>query len=81
MLLYQTLAFTIQKKYEKVTQNNKFKISAPTWNEKFESPHGSFFVSDIQDCFEYIFKKHEAVTDNPSIKICFKKYKIELCLK
>ena len=31
MLLYQTLAFTIQKSYK----NNKFKISAPTWNEEF----------------------------------------------
>ena len=39
MLLYQTLAYV--KKYEKVTQNNKFKISAPTWNEDFELPEGS----------------------------------------
>ena len=25
---------------------NKFKISAPTWNEKFEPRDGSYFVSD-----------------------------------
>ena len=37
--------------------NNKFKISAPTWSEKFELPDGSYSISDIQDYFEYIFKK------------------------
>ena len=34
--------------------NKKFKISAPTWNDKFELPDGSYSVSDIQDYFEYI---------------------------
>ena len=34
--------------------NNKFEISAPTWNDKFELPDGSYSVSDIQDYFEYI---------------------------
>ena len=38
--------------------NNKFKISAPAWNDKFELPDGSYSLSDIQDYFEYIFKKH-----------------------
>ena len=36
--------------------NNKFKISAPTWNDEFNLPGGSYFVSDIQDYFEYIIK-------------------------
>ena len=49
--------------------NNKFKISAPTWNDKFELPDGSYSVSDIQDYFEYTFKKHGENTDNPSIRI------------
>ena len=31
--------------------NNKFKISAPTWNETFELPDGSHSISDIQDYF------------------------------
>ena len=36
MLLYETLAFTIHgKKIKKTSKNNKFKISAPTWNEEF----------------------------------------------
>ena len=38
-------------------KNNKFKISAPTWNQKFELLDGSYSVSDIQDYFEYISKK------------------------
>ena len=36
--------------------NNKSKIYAPTWNDKFELPDGSYSVSDIQDYFEYILK-------------------------
>ena len=38
--------------------NNKFKISAPTWNDEFELLDGSYSVSDIQDYFEHILKKH-----------------------
>ena len=34
--------------------NNKFKIYAPTWNDKFELPDGLYSVSDIEDYFEYI---------------------------
>ena len=42
----------------KISYNNhKFRISATTWNEKFELPYGSYSVSDIQDYFEYILKK------------------------
>ena len=49
--------------------NNTFKISAPTWNGKFELADGSYSVSDIQDYFEYIFKKHGENINNPSIRI------------
>ena len=48
--------------------NNKFKISAPTQNDEFELPDGSYSVSDIQDYFEYIFKKHGESVDNPSVQ-------------
>ena len=41
--------------------NNEFKISAPLWNDEFELPDGSYSVSDIQDYFEYIFKKIEKI--------------------
>ena len=36
--------------------NSKFKNSAPTWNDEFDLPDGSFSVSDIQNYFEYIIK-------------------------
>ena len=49
--------------------NNKFKISTPTWNEEFTLPDGSYSVSDIQDYFEYILKKHRENTDKSSIQI------------
>ena len=49
--------------------NNKFKMSAPTWNEEFELPDGSYSISDVQDYFEYILKKHSKSVDNPPIRI------------
>ena len=42
------------KNIKSLYNNNKYKISAPTWNDKFELPDGSYSVSDIQDYFEYI---------------------------
>ena len=48
MLLYQVLAFTIhEKNIKKSYKNNKCKISAPTWNEEFELPDGSYSVDRI----------------------------------
>ena len=50
--------------------NNKFRISAPTWNDKFELPAGSYSVSDnIQDYFEYILKKNGESIDKPLVQI------------
>ena len=49
--------------------NNKFKISAPTWNDTFDLPDGSYSIADIQDYFEFIIKKHETLTENPPIQI------------
>ena len=49
--------------------NNRFEISAPTWSEEFKLPEGSYSISDIQDYFEYILKKHSESVDNPSIRI------------
>ena len=46
------------KNMKKWYKSNEFKISAPTWNEKFDLPDGFCSVSDIQDYFEYILKKH-----------------------
>ena len=61
--------------------NNKFKISAPTWNDKFELPDGSYSVSDIQDYFEYILKKHGENIVNPSIRKCVNKIENRIMIK
>ena len=61
--------------------NHKFKISAPTWNEEFELPDGSYSVSDIQDYFEYILKKHSESVDNPSIRIYVNKIENRITFK
>ena len=62
-------------------KNNKFKISAPTWNETFDLPDGSYSISDIQDYFEFIIKKHETLTENPSIQIYPNKIKNRIVFK
>ena len=45
------------KNIKSTYNNNKFKISAPTWNDEFELLDGRYSISDIQDYFEYIIKK------------------------
>ena len=71
------------EKYKKFIKNNKFQISAPTRNEKFELSDGSYSVSDIEDYVENnkIFKKHETVYDNPSILIYVNKIENRTTLK
>ena len=39
----------------------------PTWNEEFELLDGSYYLSDIQDYFEYILK-----TESQKIESCLK---------
>ena len=60
---------------KKLHENNKFKISAPTMNDTFELPNGSYSVSDIQDYFEHIFKIYGEKTDNSSIRVYVNKIK------
>ena len=43
--------------------NNKFKISAPTWNDTFDVSDGSYSITALQNYFEYIIKKHETIAD------------------
>ena len=81
------------KNVKSVYSNNKFKISAPTWNETFDLLDGSYNISEIQDYIEYITKKHETIGENAPIliyantinnRIVFKiksRYKLELLSK
>ena len=49
--------------------NNKFKISAPFWNDTFNLTDGSYSNEDIQDNFESIFEKHVILTENHPVQI------------
>ena len=69
------------KKHKKAYNNNKFKILAPNWNDEFELPDESYLISDIQDCFEYILKKHNENIDNPSIRIYVNKFENRITFK
>ena len=48
---------------------NKFKIFTRTWNDEFALPDGSYSISDIQDYFENILKKHGEDIDKASVQI------------
>ena len=61
--------------------NNKFTISAPTWNENVDFPDDSYSIDDIQDYFEFIIKKHETVTDNSPVQIYSNKIKNRIVFK
>ena len=50
-------------------KNNKLIIIAPTWNDEFELPDGSFSVSDIQDYTEFIIRKQETLKIIPPIHV------------
>ena len=61
--------------------NNKFKVSAPTWNNQFDLLHGSNSISDIQDYLEFIIKNQEALAENPPIHIYTNKIKSRIVFK
>ena len=44
-------------------------------------PDGSYSIADIQDYFEFIIKKHETLTENPSIQIYPNKIKNRIAFK
>ena len=57
------------KNIKSTYNNNKFKISGPTWNETFDLPDASYNISEIQDYIEYVTKKHETIGENAPILI------------
>ena len=69
------------KTIKPVYNNNKFKISVPAWNDALDLSDGSYSVSDIQDYFEFIIKKHETLTENPLIQIYPNKIKNRIVFK
>ena len=57
--------------------NNRYKISALTWDETFDLPDGSHSIPDIQDYFEFIIKKHETITTDENSPILIYPNKIK----
>ena len=50
-------------------KNSKFNISASTWNKELELLDRTYSISDIQNYFEYIFRKHVEKTVSTSVRI------------
>ena len=55
--------------------NNKFKISAPTWNETFDLPDVFYPIDDIQDYFEFIIKNYKTLTEDSAVEIYLNRIK------
>ena len=93
MALANLSTYYTWKNVKSIYNNNKFKISAPTWNDTFHLPDGSYNIPAIQNYIEYIIKKHETIdkispilvyANNISNRIVFKiktRYKLELLSK
>ena len=81
MALANLSIYFTQKNIKSKYNNNKFKIYAPTWDGTFHLPDGSDSIADIHDYFEFIFKKHEALLENPPIQIYPNKTKNRIVFK
>ena len=68
---------SIKKKFK----NNKLKVIAPPWNDELELPDGSYSVSNIQDCIEYIIRKHETLRKIPPIHVYINRINNRLLFK
>ena len=70
-----------QKNIKCAYKNNRFKISAPAWNDKFDSTDGSYSIAQIQNCFGYIIEKHEPIAYNPLEQIFISRIKNSIVFK
>ena len=61
--------------------NNKFKISAPTWNDEFDLLDDSYSIYGIQDYSEFIIKNNEALAENSPVQFILIKSKTGLLSK
>ena len=69
MVLANLSIYYTWKNIKSADNNHKSKISAPTWNDEFDLPDGSYSIADIQDYFEFIIRKHETLAENPPVQI------------
>ena len=57
MALANLSVYYTWKNVKSIYNNNKFKISAPTWKNTFDLPDGSYNIPAIQNYIEYVIKK------------------------
>ena len=81
MVLANLSIYHTWEKIKSEQNNNKFKISAPTWNDEFGLPDGSYSISDIHDYLEYIIEKHGTIADIPPVQINSNKVKDRIVFK
>ena len=81
MALANLSTYYTWKNIKSAYNNNTFKISAPTWNDEFNFVDGSYSISDIQDYFQCIIKKHETIADNPLVQIYTNEIKNRIVFK
>ena len=73
--------YYIWRNIKSAYNNNKIEISAPTWNDKFNLPDGSYSIVDIQDYFALIIKKRKTLAENRPIQIHPDKIKNRIVFK
>ena len=56
-------------KYKKIMQKQKIETISSYKKWQIELLDESCSISDIQDYFEYILKRHEEKNNNPSVRI------------
>ena len=61
MVLANLSIYYTWKNVKSIYNNNRFKISAPTWNDTFDLPDGSYNIPAIQKYLEYVIKKLEKI--------------------
>ena len=61
--------------------NNKFKISAPAWNDTFDLLDGYYSIANIQDYFGFIIEKHEILTEDSLVEIYSNRIKNRIVFK
>ena len=69
MALVSLSIYYTWKNAKSIYNNDRFKISASTWNDTFDLPDGSYNIPEIQDYIDYIIKKHETVAETAPILI------------
>ena len=69
------------KNIKSAFKNRNYKIYAPTQNDEFDLPEGSYFVSGIQDYFEYIIENRKTIANNTPVQIYVNKIKNRVIFK